>query len=98
MKQAGQAVIGIMGIVCMDVVRVAGQVVIGGILMFLQKPVYAVILTVWTVLYLSIVFALARRCVVQSKSLVGRDFHFDGTPDRRDRQCRSRSCLCQSAL
>jgi ATP-binding cassette subfamily B protein len=68
-KQAGQAVIGIMGIVCMDVVRVAGQVVIGGILMYLQSPLYAVILTVWTALYLGIVFALARRCVVLSKAL-----------------------------
>jgi len=68
-KQAGQAVIGILGIVCMDAVRVAGVVVIGGVLMFSQAPAYAEILIVWTVLYLGIVFALARRCVVLSKAL-----------------------------
>ena len=68
-KQAGQAVIGILGIVCMDAVRVTGLIVLGGALMFIQAPSYAVILAVWTVLYLSIVFALARRCVVLSKAL-----------------------------
>jgi ATP-binding cassette subfamily B protein len=68
-KQAGQAVIGILGIVCMDAVRVAGLVVLGGILMAIQAPSYAVILLVWTALYLSVVFALARRCVVLSKAL-----------------------------
>jgi ATP-binding cassette subfamily B protein len=68
-KQAGQAVIGILGIACMDAVRVAGLIVLGGALMFVQAPSYAVILAVWTVLYLGIVFALARRCVVLSKAL-----------------------------
>jgi ATP-binding cassette subfamily B protein len=68
-KQAGQAVIGILGIVCMDAVRVAGLIAIGGVLMYLQTPLYAAILTVWTALYLGIVFALARRCVVLSKAL-----------------------------
>ena len=68
-KQAGQAVIGILGIVCMDVVRVIGLIVLGGILMAIQAPSYAVILLVWTFLYLAVVFALARRCVVLSKAL-----------------------------
>jgi len=68
-KQAGQAAIGILGIVCMDAVRVFGLVVIGAVLMALQAPSYAIILGVWTVLYLGVVFALARRCVVLSKAL-----------------------------
>ncbi len=68
-KQAGQAVIGILGIVCMDVVRVAGLIVLGGILMAIQAPTYAIILLIWTALYLAVVFALAKRCVVLSKAL-----------------------------
>jgi ATP-binding cassette subfamily B protein len=68
-KQAGQATIGILGIVCMDVVRVSGLVILGGVLMALQAPIYAVILLAWTVLYLSVVFVLARRCVLLSKAL-----------------------------
>ena len=68
-KQAGQATIGILGIVCMDAVRVFGLVVIGAVLMALQAPAYAVILGVWTLLYLGVVFALAKRCVVLSKAL-----------------------------
>jgi ATP-binding cassette, subfamily B, bacterial len=68
-KQAGQAVIGILGIVCMDTVRVSGQVVIGGAFMFGQAPIYAGILALWAVLYLAIVVPLARHCVVLSKDL-----------------------------
>ncbi len=68
-KQAGQATIGILGIVCMDVVRVAGLVVLGGVLMAIQAPSYAVILLIWTALYLTVNFFLARRCVVLSKAL-----------------------------
>ena len=45
-KQAGQAVIGILGIVCMDAVRVAGLVVLGGILMAIQAPSYVAILLI----------------------------------------------------
>jgi ATP-binding cassette subfamily B protein len=68
-KQAGQATIGILGIVCMDAVRVFGLVVIGAVLMALQAPTYAVILGVWTVIYLTVVVTLARRCVMLSKAL-----------------------------
>jgi ATP-binding cassette subfamily B protein len=68
-KQAGQATIGILGIACMDAVRVFGLVVIGAVLMALQAPSYAIILGVWTALYLAVVFSLARRCVVLSKAL-----------------------------
>jgi ATP-binding cassette subfamily B protein len=68
-KQAGQATIGILGIVCMDAVRVLGLVIIGGVLMAIQAPSYAVILAIWTVLYLGVVFSLTRRCVVLSKAL-----------------------------
>jgi ATP-binding cassette subfamily B protein len=48
---------------------VAGLVLLGGVLMYIQAPSYAIILTIWTALYLGIVFALARRCVVLSKAL-----------------------------
>ncbi len=68
-KQAGQATIGIMGIVCFDMVRVTGSVIIGGIIMFSAQPTYAYIVAAWTVLYLGIVVSLARRCVVLSKAL-----------------------------
>ena len=61
--------IGILGIACMDLMRVIGLVGIGGVLMAIQAPKYAVILALWTVLYLGIVFLLARRCVVLSKAL-----------------------------
>ena len=68
-KQAGQATIGILQIVCFDMVRVAASVVLGGILMYFQHPIYAVILGCWTVAYIGVVLALARRCVVLSKAL-----------------------------
>lgn len=68
-KQAGQATIGILQIVCFDMVRVTGSVLLGGALMASQHPSYAVILGAWTVLYLGIVLALAKRCVVLSKAL-----------------------------
>ncbi len=68
-KQAGQASIGILQIVCFDMVRVAGSVLLGGVLMFLQHPIYAAILGCWTVAYIGIVLALARRCVVLSKAM-----------------------------
>ncbi|HWD29920.1 MAG TPA: ABC transporter ATP-binding protein [Rhizomicrobium sp.] len=68
-KQAGQATIGILGIACMDAVRVFGLVTIGAVLMAIQAPSYAIILGGWTVLYLTIVVTLARRCVVLSKAL-----------------------------
>ncbi|MGA7711275.1 MAG: ABC transporter ATP-binding protein [Rhizomicrobium sp.] len=67
-KQAGQAAITILQIVCFEIVRVTGSVLIGAVLMFLAQPLYALILGVWTVLYLSIVIALARRCVRLSKA------------------------------
>jgi ATP-binding cassette subfamily B protein len=68
-KQAGQATIGILQIVCFDMVRVTGSVLLGGTLMYLQHPSYALILGAWTALYLGIVLALAKRCVVLSKAL-----------------------------
>lgn len=67
-KQAGQAVITILQILCFEMVRVTGSVLLGGVLMFLAQPLYALILGVWTVLYLTIVIALARRCVRLSKA------------------------------
>ncbi len=68
-KQAGQATISIMNILCLDMVRVSGLVLVGGALMFAAKPSYAVILAFWTGLYLAIVISLAKRCVRLSKAL-----------------------------
>jgi ATP-binding cassette, subfamily B, bacterial len=68
-KQAGQATVGILGIVAFEMVRVAMMMVVGGVLMFLTHASYAIVLAVWAVAYLAIVFALAKRCVVYSKAL-----------------------------
>jgi ATP-binding cassette, subfamily B, bacterial len=67
-KQAGQATVSILNILCLDMVRVTGLVLVGGILMFEAHAIYAAILVVWTVLYLSIVISLAQRCVRLSKA------------------------------
>ena len=67
-KQAGQATVTILQIICFEMVRVTGSVVLGGVLMFLAQPLYALILGLWTVLYLTIVVGLARRCVRLSKA------------------------------
>jgi len=68
-KQAGQATVGILGIVAFDMVRVALMMVVGGVLMFEAHASYAIVLAVWAVIYLAIVVALAKRCVVLSKAL-----------------------------
>jgi ATP-binding cassette subfamily B protein len=67
-KQAGQATVSILNILCLDMVRVSGLVIVGGILMFRANAVYAAILMAWTALYLGIVVSLARRCVTLSKN------------------------------
>ncbi len=67
-KQAGQATVSILTILCLDMVRVSGLVLVGGALMFEAKASYAVILLLWTLLYLGIVVSLARRCVRLSKA------------------------------
>ena len=67
-KQAGQATVAILNILCLDMVRVSGLVLVGGVLMFEAKASYAAILAVWTALYLGIVVSLARRCVRLSKA------------------------------
>src|SRR5258706_3353240 len=68
-KQAGQATVGILGIVAFDMVRVALMMVVGGVLMFEAHASYAIVLAVWGVVYLAIVIALAKPCVVLSKAL-----------------------------
>ena len=68
-KQAGQATVGILGIVAFDMVRVALMMVVGGVLMFEAHASYAIVLAVWAAVYLAIVIALAKRCVVLSKAL-----------------------------
>jgi ATP-binding cassette subfamily B protein len=67
-KQAGQATVSILNILCLDMVRVTGLVIVGGILMFIANVTYAAILFAWTIIYLGIVISLARRCVLLSKS------------------------------
>jgi ATP-binding cassette subfamily B protein len=67
-KQAGQATVSILNILCLDMVRVTGLVLVGGVLMFEAHAPYAVILGVWTALYLGIVISLAQRCVKLSKA------------------------------
>ncbi len=67
-KQAGQATVSILQIVCFEMVRVTGLILVGGVLMFEAHVAYAVILAVWTALYLAIVISLAKRCVTLSKA------------------------------
>ncbi len=67
-KQAGQATVSILNILCLDMVRVTGLVLVGGVLMYEAHAPYAVILGVWTVVYLGIVVSLAKRCVKLSKA------------------------------
>src|SRR6187551_2609536 len=57
-KQAGQATVGILGIVGFEMVRVAMMMLVGGVLMFTTHASYAIVLAVWAVVYLAIVFAL----------------------------------------
>ncbi len=97
-KQAGQATVAILNILCLDMVRVAGLVIVGGILMFRANAVYAVILMAWTVLYLGIVVSLARRCVAAVEEFLRRGFHLHRAADRRHHQCRSRARLRQGRL
>ena len=68
-KQAGQAAIGVVQILAFEMVRVAMLMLVGGVLMFYAHATYAAVLAVWAVVYLAIVIALARRCVVLSKAL-----------------------------
>ncbi len=67
-KQAGQATVSILNILCLDMVRVTGLVLVGGVLMFEAHASYAIILGLWTAIYLSIVVSLAQRCVKLSKA------------------------------
>jgi len=67
-KQAGQATISILQIVCFEMVRVTGLILVGGALMFEAHLAYAIILAIWTALYLAIVISLAKRCVALSKA------------------------------
>jgi ATP-binding cassette subfamily B protein len=68
-KQAGQAAIGVLQILAFEMVRVAMLMLVGGVLMFNAHAAYALVLAVWAAVYLAIVVALARRCVVLSKAL-----------------------------
>jgi ATP-binding cassette, subfamily B, bacterial len=67
-KQAGQATVSVLNILSFEMVRVGMLMLVGGILMFNAHAAYALVLAVWAVIYLAIVVALARRCVVLSKA------------------------------
>ena len=67
-KQAGQAVVGVLNILGFEMVRVAMLLVVGGVLMFNAHATYALVLALWAAVYLTIVITLARRCVVLSKA------------------------------
>ena len=67
-KQAGQATVSILNILGFEMVRVAMLMLVGGVLMFEAHASYALVLAVWAVLYLGIVVALAKKCVVLSKA------------------------------
>jgi ATP-binding cassette subfamily B protein len=67
-KQAGQAAVSILNILCLDMVRVTGLVLVGGVLMYEAHARYAAILGLWTAIYLTIVVSLAQRCVKLSKA------------------------------
>ena len=67
-KQAGQATVSILNILCFEMVRVTMLLLVGGVLMFRAHASYALVLAAWAVLYLSIVVTLARRCVFLSKA------------------------------
>ncbi|MGN6516404.1 MAG: ABC transporter ATP-binding protein [Rhizomicrobium sp.] len=67
-KQAGQATVSILNILCFEMVRVCLVLIVGGVLLLTAHAIYAAILAVWTVVYLSIVISLARKCVKLSKA------------------------------
>ena len=67
-KQAGQAVVGVLNILGFEMVRVTMLLLVGGVLMFNAHATYAIVLALWAVVYLGIVVSLARRCVVLSKA------------------------------
>ena len=68
-KQAGQATVSILSILAFEMVRVAMLMIVGGVLMFLTHAPYALVLSIWAIVYLGIVVSLARRCVVLSTAL-----------------------------
>src|ERR1051326_3059455 len=67
-KQAGQAVVGVLNILGFEMVRGAMLLIVGGVLMFNAHATYALVLALWAAVYLTIVITLARRCVVLSKA------------------------------
>lgn len=67
-KQAGQASVSLLAIVAFDTVRIVVLLGVGGVLLYLQSPFYALFLFGWAAIYLAAVTWLARRCVRLSKS------------------------------
>jgi ATP-binding cassette subfamily B protein len=68
-KQAGQATVSILNILAFEMVRTSVFLLVGGYLIFNTHPEYAVILGVWTVLYLAVVLSLTKRCTRLSHAL-----------------------------
>lgn len=67
-KQAGQATVSLLNILAFESVRIIVLMSVGGILLALQSPVYALALFAWAIVYLAVVTRLAQRCVQLSKA------------------------------
>ena len=59
----------ILNILAFEMVRVTMLLIVGGTLMYCAHASYAIILAIWTVLYLGVVMTLARRCTTLSHAL-----------------------------
>jgi ATP-binding cassette subfamily B protein len=68
-KQAGQATVAILNILVFEMVRTSVFLLVGGFLMLKAHGDYALILVVWTAIYLSIVLSLTKRCTKLSHAL-----------------------------
>jgi ATP-binding cassette subfamily B protein len=67
-KQAGQAVTGLLYLCTLDITRIIVLMITGTLLLAGQSPFYAAVLVGWTAIYLYVVQRLARRCVKLSKA------------------------------
>ncbi len=97
-KQAGQATVGILGILAFDMVRVAMLMLVGGVLMFFTHAAYAIVLAVWAVA-LSRDRGRARQALRRAvEGALQRDLHLHRAADRRHRQLRPGARLRQGRL
>jgi ATP-binding cassette subfamily B protein len=67
-KEAGRACLGILELLCFDMVKIVTMLAVGTVLLVRNGSGYAEVLGIWMVLYLVSSTLLARRCVTLSKS------------------------------